>query len=424
MGQAVEEDDVQVVDEVKSDKHEKAPTTSTPLRTSPRKKVSLSKTPNTSFTPDPDRAKKLSIAKLKVKISELNMVMDKAVEDKDFLKAHESKQAIQKLEEEIRDIDADTSYVSQSFSDVSGVEASAESTPTVTPKATPKNSRNVSVVSTPGSAKATPTLFKKLTPGQLAKQEEMKKKREALEKEKQAKKEALEKEKKAKKEALEKEKAEKERQKEVEKRAKEVEKLEKERARKAEKEKQEAEKERLKQEKEEERLKKKAEKEAELKIKEEEKLKKEEEKRLQEEAEKEKIKKKAEAFKSFFKKDDVPKERKISDKVEEEVAEGALGNFTLFRVKKNMRLAPTVRNDPDMARKRIDSLDMPSGPDGLYLALLKTSYVPGKQTKTWPYEKDVPKEEDEVEILEDEDEESDPEDLVSEDAEDKIILNG
>merc|ERR1712142_1457064 len=169
---------------------------------------------------------------------------------------------------------------------------------------------------------------------------------------------------------------------------------------------------------------KKAEKEAELKIKEEEKLKKEEGKRLQEEAEKEKIKKKAEAFKSFFKKDDVPKERKISDKVEEEVAEGALGNFTLFRVKKNMRLAPTVRNDPDMARKRIDSLDMPSGPDGLYLALLKTSYVPGKQTKTWPYEKDVSKEDDEVEILEDEDEESDPEDVVSEDAEDKIILNG
>merc|ERR1711872_1064382 len=147
-------------------------------------------------------------------------------------------------------------------------------------------------------------------------------------------------------------------------------------------------------------------------------------KRLQEEAEKEKIKKKAEAFKSFLKKDDVPKERKISDKVEEEAAEGALGNFTLFRVKKNMRLAPTVRNDPDIARKRIDSLDMPSGPDGLYLALLKTNYVPGKQTKTWPYEKDVPKEEDEVEILEDEDEESDPEDLASEDAEDKIILNG
>merc|ERR1719350_857986 len=341
--------------------------------------------------------------------------MDKAVEEKDFLKAHETKQAIQKLEGEIKEIDADTSYVSQSLSDVSGVGTSAESTPKVTPKATPKNSRNVSVVSTPGSTNVTPSMFKKLTPGQLAKQEEMKKKREALEKEKLAKKEALEKEKEAKKEALEKEKAEKERQKEVEKRAKEIERLEKERVKKAEKEKLEAEKEKLKQEKEEERLKKKADKEAELKQKEEERLKKE--------AEKEKIKKKAEAFKSFFKKDDVAKERKVSGKEVEEVAEGALGNFTLFRVKDNMRLAPTVRNDPKMAMKRIDSLDMPAGPDGLYLALLKTEYSPGKQTRTWPYEKNVPKDDD-IEVLEDEEEEeSDPEDAASENA-DKIIING
>merc|ERR1719318_418254 len=246
----------------------------------------------------------------------------------------------------------------------------------------------------------------------------MKKKKEALEKEKQAKKEALEKEKEAKKEALEKEKAEKERQKEVEKRAKEIERLEKERVKKAEKEKLEAEKEKLKQEKEEERLKKKAEKEAELKQKEEERLKKDEEKRLLEEAEKEKIKKKAEAFKSFFKKDDVAKERKVSGKEVEEVAEGALGNFTLFRVKDNMRLAPTVRNDPKMAMKRIDSLDMPAGPDGLYLALLKTEYSPGKQTRTWPYEKNLPKDDD-IEVLEDEEEEE----SASENA-DKIIING
>merc|ERR1712142_1216853 len=197
--QVVEDDDIQVVEEVKSEKS----TTSTPLRTSPRKKVSNTNTPTSaSFTPDPDRAKKLSIAKLKVKISELNMTMDKAVEDMDFLKAHESKQAIQKLEEEIKDIDADTSYVSQSFSNLSGVDTSTEITPKVNLKATPKNSKNVSVVSTPGSTKVTPTLFKKLTPGQLAKQEELKKKREALEKEKQAKKETLEKEKQAKKDAL------------------------------------------------------------------------------------------------------------------------------------------------------------------------------------------------------------------------------
>merc|ERR1712096_311880 len=231
------EDDIEVI-EVKAP----PPSTSTPLRTSPRKKVSLGRTPSTPFTWDPDRAKKLSIAKLKVKISELNMAMDKAVEEKDFLKAHETKQAIQKLEEEIKDIDADTSYVSQSLSDVSALVSSADTTPKLTPKTTPKNSRNVSVVSTPGSVQVTP-LFKKMTPGQLAKQEEMKKKREAFEKEKQAKKEALEKEKQGKKEALEKEKqekkealekekADKERQKEIEKRAKELERLEKERIKK------------------------------------------------------------------------------------------------------------------------------------------------------------------------------------------------
>jgi len=419
------EDDIEVI-EVKAP----PPTTSTPLRTSPRKKVSLGRTPSTPFTPDPDRAKKLSIAKLKVKISELNMAMDKAVEEKDFLKAHETKQAIQKLEEEIKDIDADTSYVSQSLSDVSALASSADTTPKLTPKATPKNSRNVSVVSTPGSVQVTP-LFKKLTPGQLAKQEEMKKKREAFEKEKQAKKEALEKEKQGKKEilekekqekkeALEKEKADKERQKEIEKRAKELERLEKERIKKAEKEKLEAEKEKLKQEKEEERLKKKAEKEAELKQKEDEKLKKDEEKKLLEEAEKEKVKKKAEAFKSFFKKEDA-KERKLSGE-EVEATEESPGYFTLFRLKSNTRLAPTVRNDPEMAKKRIDSLDMPAGPDGLYLALLKTDYTPGKQTRTWPYEKNVSKDdEDDVEILDDEEEESDPEDIDAEDS-NKIVI--
>eukprot|EP00092_Neocalanus_flemingeri_P038334 GFUD01041734.1.p1 GENE.GFUD01041734.1~~GFUD01041734.1.p1 ORF type:complete len:1462 (+),score=564.73 GFUD01041734.1:87-4472(+) len=414
------DEDIQVIGEVKA-----SPATSTPLRSSPRKKVSLTKTPSTPFTPDPDRVKKLKIAKLKVKISELNMRMDKAVEEKDFLKAHETKQAIQKLEEEVKEIDADTSYVSQSLSDVSAVASSADNTsadntPKVTPKATPKNTRNVSVVTTPGSAQITP-LFKKLTPGQHVKQEEMKKKREALEKEKQTKKEALEKEKQAKKEALEKEKADKERVKEVEKRAKDVEKLEKERIRKAEKDKLEAEKEKQKQEREEERLKKKAEKDAELKQKEEERLKKEEEKKFQEEAEKEKVKKKAQAFKSFFKKEDA-KERKLSGE-EVQAAEVSLGNFTVFRVKNNMRLAPMVRNDPEKAKKRIDSLDMPSGPDGLYLAVLKTNYTPGKQTRTWPYEKNAPKgDDDDVEILEDEEEEeSDPEDVDAEESNDSIV---
>merc|ERR1712096_355090 len=168
------------------------------------------------------------------------------------------------------------------------------------------------------------------------------------------------------------------------------------------------------------RLKKKAEKEAELKQKEDEKLKKDEEKKLLEEAEKEKVKKKTEAFKSFFKKEDA-KERKLSGE-EVEATEESPGYFTLFRLKSNTRLAPTVRNDPEMAKKRIDSLDMPAGPDGLYLALLKTDYTPGKQTRTWPYEKNVSKDdEDDVEILDDEEEESDPEDIDAEDS-NKIVI--
>ena len=126
-------------------------------------------------------------------------------------------------------------------------------------------------------------------------------------------------------------------------------------------------------------------------------LKKKEEKKLHEEAEKEKMKKKSERFQSFFKKNDVVKEGRIHVKEAKPVAEGAPGNFTLFRLKDNMRLAPTVRNNPEVAKKRIDSLDMPSGPGGLYLALLKTNYVPGKQLGTWPHEKNVPKDDDEKE---------------------------
>merc|ERR1711915_386090 len=154
---------------------------------------------------------------------------------------------------------------------------------------------------------------------------------------------------------------------------------------------------------------------------EEDRIRKEEEKRQLEEAEKEKIKKKAEAFKSFFKKDDGPKERKQSGLEAEHSPDSALGNFTLFTVKKNMRLAPLVRNDPEMAKKRIDSLDMPSGPDGLYLALLKTNYIPGSQPRTWPYEKNV-QEDDDIEIL-DEDEDSDSEDDVS-DGNEEVVIKG
>ena len=56
-----------------------------------------------------------------------------------------------------------------------------------------------------------------------------------------------------------------------------------------------------------------------------------------------KLMKKAQAFKSFFKKDNGPV--KVDDSEKDEKVEEVRGNFTVFRVKKNMRLAPTVRGE-------------------------------------------------------------------------------
>merc|ERR1712079_321157 len=117
--------------------------------------------------------------------------------------------------------------------------------------------------------------------------------------------------------------------------------------------------------------------------------------KLKQEKEDERLRKKAETFTSFFKKAE-PKEEKVN-KTESKVDDEPVRCFTPFRVKKNTRLAPLVRGDPEAARARIDSLDMPSGPDGLYLQLLKKGYVIGRQGKTWPYEK--VEGEEEVEIL-------------------------
>jgi len=409
--------------------------TSTPLRRSPRKSVSGRK----SSPFDPERMKQVAIAKLKVEINVLSEKMDKAVQDKDFLAAHEAKQEITKLEEQIAEKgkeNADLSFVNPSLEQTIPIEEkeklsnvdAADDKLSKSMSATPK--RGVSVVSTPGSgnvssqeksnastpgsAKTTPNL-KKLTPGQLAKREEALKKKEALIKERQEKKEALEKEKEDKRVALEKEKqlkkealakekedkeklkleekAKKDHEKEVERRAKEVERMEKEREKKM-----------RDQEKEEERLKKKAEKDAEQKQKEEERLKKEEEKRKLEEAEKEKNLKKAQTFKSFFTKDEEKEKRLIQAK--EEVEGTSL--FTQFRVKENMRIAPLVRADPKKAKDSIDSLESPSGPDGLYLNILKTckTYIKRTMARTWPYER---KEEDEVTILDDGEEEDEEE---------------
>ena len=380
-----------------------AAATSTPVRPTPAESTGSSasavtpvtiKNPftGTPYTPDPQRAKKVNIAKLKTRVTELDIEMEEAVNNKDFLKAHQIKEKKEKLEESLKKMELDPSHPS----DVDTILDVVKET-----KAPPQSPCNVSAVSTPGSSKKPAVKSSK----KEALEKERQAKKEALEKERQAKKEALEQEKQAKKEAKEKEKAEKDKQRELEKQAKNEEKLEKEKLKKAEKEKAEAERLKLKAEKEEERTRKKAEKEAEIKQK-------EEEKRQQELADKEKAKKEANVFKSFFKKED-PTEKKesVNAKPSEEIS---AGNLTVFTVKDNMRLAPLVRADTLRAKRSIDSLDMPCGPDGLYLAQLKGDYTPGKQGRTWPYEKPGEKDADDVEILEDDDEESDLEDDLDE----------
>lgn len=63
--------------------------------------------------------------------------------------------------------------------------------------------------------------------------------------------------------------------------------------------------------------------------------------------------------------------------------------------------------DPENARANIDSLEMPAGPDGLYLRLLQTKkHKPQAQGRTWPYVKKGDRVDDEdVTIVEEEDDE-------------------
>ena len=63
--------------------------------------------------------------------------------------------------------------------------------------------------------------------------------------------------------------------------------------------------------------------------------------------------------------------------------------------------------DPENARANIDSLEMPAGPDGLYLSLLQTKkHKPQTQGRTWPYIKKGDRGDDEdVTIVEEEDDE-------------------
>ena len=84
----------------KKDGIESVPETSTPVRPTPAENIgSNTSTPvtiknpftGTPYTPDPQRAQKVNLAKLKTKVTELDIEMEEAVNMKDFLKAHQIK---------------------------------------------------------------------------------------------------------------------------------------------------------------------------------------------------------------------------------------------------------------------------------------------------------------------------------------------
>merc|ERR1711913_73807 len=227
----------------------------TPRRSSPRKKLSSTPSISSMFkTPKStpaDQAKKFALAKYRVKINTLNDEMEKAVAEKDFLKAHEIKEKIKAVEEEIKKEGGEVGA-----SPILPKSDSAATSPKVTPSPKTPKGRIVTVVKTPGSI-SPGSLTKKMTPKQMAIQEEKKRKMEEREKEK------LERERKKEELKIEKEKErqEKERQKEIEKRVREVEKMEKEREKEKQRKEREAAKELENKRKEEERIKKLAEKE-------------------------------------------------------------------------------------------------------------------------------------------------------------------
>merc|ERR1719382_2221623 len=153
----------------------------TPVRSSPRKSSSGSASPF-----DPAMVKAVAKSKLKVKVTELKLEMEKAVADQDFMKAHEVKQKIVKLEEEMKN-EEEVDDIDISNGSVSSTPIRAS--PRKRPPTTPSSSRTVSKVATPGSATSSistgspaPTNpLKKLTPAQQKKKEEAAKKKEALE---------------------------------------------------------------------------------------------------------------------------------------------------------------------------------------------------------------------------------------------------
>ncbi len=394
---------------------------------------------------------KVAVAKVSVAINEMNDSMEKAADAKDFLKAAEVKEQLDKKKKEKQDLEevlhsddgakmdevirgltdsAKKASAQRRGSSAAEGQGSANSSP-----ASDARKRTATVMKTPGSQSSggTPDSSKKprkMTPKQEQRKAELQKKKEEKDKQKEEARLERERQKEASKLEKERKKEEERQKKEEERRRKEEEKLEKER-----------EKERAKKEKEEQKEAEKLEKEKEKKRKEEEKEEREKEKKLKAEAkiaeqqrkqeekerqlqqEKEKSQKEAASFKSFFIKK-CPTEKAEATACVEEAK--TIKHFNQFRIKKDMRIAPAIRKI--MKDSDITALEKSLEPDSpvsaefkLYLKVLQAgNYNPGKSSKTWPLE-DVKREngdDDDVEIIEDDEEEG----LLGEESSSKIIM--
>ena len=277
------------------------------------------------------------------------------------------------------------------------LEVSTPSVPTMIKDAipmTPENKGKRKASDSTPETNGTSEKIKKMTPKQLARKAELDKKREEKEKLKEEAKLAKEAEK-------AKEKERKEAEKEKERIQKEQEKLEKERLRQEAKLAKEAEKAKEKDEKMKKKQEKDEQKENERLEKERAKQEKIDAKEKKEREEKAKADKLKQSFASFFVKKDTPK------KSEEETKETVSSNgLNQFRVKDNMKLAPSVRSSQfsNESKVELDSkLNSGTVKDHLYVSLLKQGNVKAQSMgKTWPYScKKV--DDDDVEIIEEED---------------------
>lgn len=273
-------------------------------------------------------------------------------------------------------------------------------TPSTVERRTRKSIDNSSVATTPKTPAPKTFDSTSLTPKQLQKRLDSETKRLAKEKAKEERERKIQEAKddrerklqEAKEERerkIQEAKEERERKLQEEKEQRQKERDEKERQRKKERDDKEEQKRKEREDKEEQRRKEKDEREkkkqAEIDAKNEEKRQKEEEKVAKEEAELKKKRKEAEAFTKFFAK----KSNKSAESCKMDVDDDEVMNFMPFRVKPDMRLAPTVRRtlSPTSRTNFDDQLNSAQNfsSTALYIQSLRNGcHVSEKQGKTWP----------------------------------------